>query len=204
MRSSVENVKPCSLPSMRAVVTRTQSSLAFDSSPISNAPPIDANSSRSASVRAVESFVSTWTGIVSRSSRVRHRRCRTPTFEGLILPPPAGPVLRGRDTSACRGSDGQPIGDERRSQNDGVVAEGHADLGHDAVDVDAEVVGQARPSRCRGRATPASPRVVARGSAWSWISCARRGARRRHAQRERRRRAVLEARRAPRCPGTIS
>ena len=63
IRSSVENVKPCSLPSIRAMVIRTQSSLAFESSPMPKAPPIDASSSRSASVSAAESFVCTWTAI---------------------------------------------------------------------------------------------------------------------------------------------
>ena len=64
MRSSVENVHPCSLSSMRAVVHSTQSSLAFDNTPMSNAPPIDAISSRSASVSAAQSLVSTWIGML--------------------------------------------------------------------------------------------------------------------------------------------
>src|SRR6478735_3456297 len=63
MRSSVEKVKPCSLPSMRATVHNTQSSLALDNTPMSNAPPIDAISSRSVSVSAAQSRVSTWLGI---------------------------------------------------------------------------------------------------------------------------------------------
>ena len=37
-------------------------------------------------------------------------------------------------------------------QHDGVVAEGHAQLADGAVDVDAELVGQAQHLRCRGRA----------------------------------------------------
>ena len=64
IRSSVENVQPCSLSSMRAVVHSTQSSLAFDNTPMSNAPPIDAISSRSASVSAAQSLVSTWIGML--------------------------------------------------------------------------------------------------------------------------------------------
>ncbi len=64
MRSRVENVNPLSLPSIRARVLRTQSSLALDSAPIPKAPPMDAISSRSVSVRAVLSLVSTWIAIV--------------------------------------------------------------------------------------------------------------------------------------------
>ena len=63
IRSSVANAKPCSLPSMRARVLRTQSSLDLERSPIPKDPPIDAISSRSVSVRAVLSFVSTWIAI---------------------------------------------------------------------------------------------------------------------------------------------
>jgi hypothetical protein len=46
-------MKPCSFAPIRAVVTSTQSSLAFDNAPMSNAPSIDAISSRSASVSAL-------------------------------------------------------------------------------------------------------------------------------------------------------
>src|SRR6478609_666074 len=63
MRSRVENVKPWSFSSLRASVASTQSSFAFDNTPMSNAPPIDAISSRSASVSAAQSLVSTWLGI---------------------------------------------------------------------------------------------------------------------------------------------
>jgi hypothetical protein len=71
MRSSVENEKPCNLPSTRAVAHSTQSSFAFDSTPMSNAPPIDAMSSRSASVSAAQSLVSTWIAIARSSCRLR-------------------------------------------------------------------------------------------------------------------------------------
>ena len=63
MRSSVENVNPTSLSPSRDVVLSTQSSLAFDSTPMSKAPPIEAISSRSPSVSAALSLVPTWNGI---------------------------------------------------------------------------------------------------------------------------------------------
>ena len=64
MRSRVEKAYPFSFPSILARVARTQSSLALDRSPIPKAPPMDAISSRSVSVRAVLSLVSTWIAIV--------------------------------------------------------------------------------------------------------------------------------------------
>ena len=70
MRSRVEKLNPCSLSSARAVVHNTQSSLAFDNTPMSKTPPIDAMSSRSASVSAAQSLVSTWIGIAQLSCRV--------------------------------------------------------------------------------------------------------------------------------------
>ena len=73
MRSSVENMMPWSLSSMRAVVQRTQSSFAFESRPMSMPPgepaPMSAMSDSSLSVSAVQSFVSTWIDMGSMGPR---------------------------------------------------------------------------------------------------------------------------------------
>ncbi len=66
-------MNPCSFSSMRAVEQRTQSSLALESRPMSMAPgappPMSAISSSSASVSAVQSFVSTWIGMGTTGPR---------------------------------------------------------------------------------------------------------------------------------------
>src|SRR4051794_11816049 len=127
MRSSVENVYPCSLPSMRATVARTQSSFALESSPMPNAPSIDASSSRSESVRAAESFVCTWTAM-----------------SPLPLPMQRRSAARGLEPRFYSAAEPAPKGGRAALQHHGVVAEGDAQLADRAVDVDAEVVGEAQ------------------------------------------------------------
>ena len=121
-REAVQLVRRC-----RAVVHSTQSSLAFDSTPMSNAPPIDAISSRSASVSAAQSLVSTWIGIAVISS--------------LVLVDP--------DASVCaQFVPREPaILPKRRTTDQSITAswpKAHAQLADDPVEVDAEVVGQAQ------------------------------------------------------------
>src|SRR5262249_22128963 len=148
MRSSVANEKPWSLPSRRAVPARTQSSLALDSCPTSNPAPalVDASaiSPRSASVRAVQSFVSIWIAMSRLPPRVlwrRRRRRRAGGWTGV------GPRVRGPLCHLGQGgphspwSGGHPA-DAAPLQRDGVVTEGHAQLTDDARQVDAVRLGQ--------------------------------------------------------------
>ena len=77
IRSRVENMKPCSLSSIRAVVANTQSSLALDRAPMSNAPSIEPNSSRSASVNAMASLVATTSDMSPSPGRFSNLHCAT-------------------------------------------------------------------------------------------------------------------------------
>src|SRR5688500_12227096 len=103
---------------------------------MSKEPPIDAISSRSASVSAVLSLVSTWRAMVlDRSPEIGHAAGRRGTFGAPILPPSGGLLtVDGRSLCAARA----------RSEANGVVAEGHAQLADHAVALDGELVGQAQ------------------------------------------------------------
>src|SRR6188472_2682832 len=125
MRSSVENMKPCSLPSMRAVVASTQSSFAFEIAPISKAPPMDPISSRSPSVNALASLVTTETAM---SPLLDH---------GLGIHSATG---IGRFHNGAANIPGRT----RLREQHRLVPEGHSELADGAVDVNPEVVGEAQ------------------------------------------------------------
>src|SRR5262245_23654689 len=133
MRSSVENMKPWSLPSILAVVASTQSSFAFEIAPISNAPSIEPISSRSPSVSALASLVTTETAMSPLLDRKRL---------ASILPPKSSAFTVGRRYH--RRQTAAPRGVAPGSEHDGLVAERHSELAHGAVDVDPEVVGEAQ------------------------------------------------------------
>jgi hypothetical protein len=144
MRSSVENMKPWSLSSIRAVVDNTQSSFAFETCPISRLEPLPAHTSaisaKSASVRAVQSFVSTWSAIVSTAPELP---CQVVFTDRRLRGMPAGQtgatgpfchpraVFRNRASLWCW------------SEDHGVVPEGHPELPDHAGEIDTIVVGKA-------------------------------------------------------------
>src|SRR5262245_30674569 len=133
MRSSVENMKPWSLPSILAVVASTQSSFAFEIAPISNAPSIEPISSRSPSVSALASLVTTETAMSPLLDRKR--------LPSILPPKSSGFTVGRRYHQRTRASHWVVV---PGSEHDGLVAERHSELAHGPVDVGAEMVGQQR------------------------------------------------------------
>src|SRR6478735_3479481 len=117
---------------MRAEVLNTQSCVAFDSSPMSKKPPIDAISSRSASVRAVLSLVSTWRAMASdRSRKIGHAAAGHGAVRNVHSATNAGAFDTWR---------GAPW----RSEAHGVVTERDTQLADHPVTLDGKLVGEAQ------------------------------------------------------------